>query len=108
MNNFDDYEEGANLEEAEFRKSAEIFSSGSPYKKRKAVHFKHDKELYVSLSYSSEDGLPLGTTAHIDHYNVSGIVGAIRKFADKNVTDHKPKISLSFAFDTSGVCKLAK
>jgi len=108
INNFADFETGAELEDAEFRKSAEIFGSGSQLKKRKAVHFKHDQELYVALSYAGDDGLPSGTSASIDHYNVSGIASAVEKYADANVTDHKPKISLSFSVDTSGVIKLSK
>lgn len=108
VNNFADFEAGEDLESADFRKSATIFSSGTPYKKRKAVHFKHDQELYVSLSYTTGDGLPSGTKPHIDHYNVSGIVGAVEKYKDKNVTDTKPKVSLSFAIDISGIVKLAK
>jgi len=108
INNFEDFEAGEDLENAEFRKSAEIFGSGTTYKKRKAVHFKHDKELFVSVSYTTGDGLPAGTKPHIDQYNVSGIVSAVEKYQDKNVTDTKPKISLSFAIDQSGVVKLSK
>jgi len=108
INNFEDFEAGEDLENAEFRKSAEIFASGTNFKKRKAVHFKHDKELFVSVSYTTGDGLPAGTKPHIDQYNVSGIVSAVEKYKDKNVTDTKPKISLSFAIDQSGVVKLSK
>eukprot|EP00493_Phyllostaurus_siculus_P021485 UN21812 len=108
INNFEDFEAGEDLENAEFRKSAEIFASGTNFKKLKAVHFKHDKELFVSVSYTTGDGLPAGTKPHIDQYNVSGIVSAVEKYSDKNVTDTKPKISLSFAIDQSGVVKLSK
>jgi hypoxia up-regulated 1 len=108
INNFDDFEAEADLENAEFRKSAEIFSSGTPLKKRKAVHFKHDNELFVSVSYTTGDGLPSGTQPHIDQYNVSGIVSAVEKYKDKNVTETKPKISLSFSLDHSGIVKLSK
>merc|ERR1719204_1357084 len=108
INNFEDFEAEVDLENAEFRKSAEIFSSGTPFKKRKAVHFKHDSELYVSVAYTTGDGLPSGTQPHIDQYNVSGIVSAVEKYKDKNVTDTKPKISLSFSLDQSGVVKLSK
>jgi len=108
INNFEDFKAGADLENAEFRKSAEIFSSGTNLKKRKAVHFKHDQELYVSVSYTTGDGLPSGTQPHIDHYNISGIVSAVEKYKDNNVTDTKPKLSLSFAIDQSGVVKLSK
>merc|ERR1719419_2030001 len=108
INNFDDFEAEVDLENAEFRKSAEIFASGTPFKKRNAVHFKHDNELYVSVSYTTGDGLPSGTQPHIDQYNVSGIVSAVEKYKDKNVTETKPKISLSFTIDQSGVAKLSK
>merc|ERR1719483_646959 len=84
INNFEDFEAGEDLENAEFRKSAEIFASGTNFKKRKAVHFKHDKELFVSVSYTPGDGLPAGTRPHIDQYNVSGIVSAVEKYNEKN------------------------
>jgi len=112
INNFDDYE--ASLEDESidltelFHKSAEIFESGHVLKKRKSVSFKHDKDLYVSIAHDEKDPLPAGTHPHIDHYNVSGIERAVKDYAERNVTDKRPNIRLSFLADGSGVVKLAK
>jgi len=112
INNFADYE--ASLEDDSidltelFHKSAEIFESGHVLKKRKSVSFKHDKELYVSIAHDENDPLPSGTHHHIDHYNVSGIERAVKEYSEKNVTDTRPNIRLSFLADGSGVVRLAK
>lgn len=112
INNFVDYE--ASLEDDSidltelFHKQAEVFESGHILKRRKSVSFKHDQDLYVSLSHGDDDPLPSGTKPHIDHYNVSGIERAVKDYSEKNITDPRPNIRLSFLSDGSGIVKLAK
>eukprot|EP00494_Astrolonche_serrata_P027365 UN27628 len=62
----------------------------------------------VELFHTSDETLPAGTSLPIANYNVSGVAKAIEKFQDRNVTNLKPKITLSFALDASGIAKLIK
>eukprot|EP00493_Phyllostaurus_siculus_P004913 UN04940 len=86
-----------------FSKRAMIFPENSILKRRKSVSFNHTEDLFVSLFYSDPKVLPSGTTAPIQIYRVSGVTAAIAKFKDKELASDKPKIVISFAYDSSGI-----
>jgi len=110
--NFEDYEAaengGPSLEDAEFSKRATIFKPNTQFKKRKVVHFKHSKSLFVSLFHADDSRLPVGTQPPLDNYNISGVERAIEEYSQKNVTDTVPKLSLSFSVDDTGIIRVSK
>eukprot|EP00455_Lapot_gusevi_P038029 TRINITY_DN4264_c0_g2_i1.p1 TRINITY_DN4264_c0_g2~~TRINITY_DN4264_c0_g2_i1.p1 ORF type:complete len:890 (-),score=423.85 TRINITY_DN4264_c0_g2_i1:69-2738(-) len=85
-----------------FTKRVSVFSRFNSLGKRKSVSFSHDNDLNCSMFYDSADLLPIGTTAPIASYEVTGI----KAIVNKHPTLGKPKINLSFQFDESSVVSM--
>lgn len=88
-------------------KHATIFKLGSKLGVKKTIAFTHDEDVHVEVSYDESDTLPLGTGLSIEQYDVSGIADFAKEMKEKD-PDLKPKVSLQFELDGSGLTRLVK
>ena len=88
-------------------KHATIFKLGSKLGVKKTIAFTHDEDVHVEVSYDESDTLPLGTGLSIEQYDVSGIAEFAKEMKKKD-PDLKPKVSLQFELDGSGLTRLVK
>ena len=88
-------------------KHATIFKLGSKLGVKKTIAFTHDEDVHVEVSYDESDTLPLGTGLSIEQYDVSGIAEFAKEMKEKD-PEFKPKVSLQFELDGSGLTRLVK
>jgi hypoxia up-regulated 1 len=88
-------------------KSAVIFKANGKVGVKKTIAFTHDRDIVCGLDYTKEDvNLPAGTERSLERYNITGVTEFAKKMAEKDLG--KPKVSLQFELDSSGVTSLVK
>ena len=91
-------------------KSAALFKRYNKLSKKKTVTFTHDRDFTAQLSYddASVPFLPAGVEAPLLQYNVTGLVAARgkEKYAKLFEEGQKPKVSVVFLLDSSGLVSL--
>jgi hypoxia up-regulated 1 len=73
---------------------------------KKTIAFTHDKDVHCALDYQENDMLPKGTEMTIERYNVTGVVAFAKEMEEKGLG--KPKVSLQFELNPSGITALVK
>ena len=100
---------GGEGEEA-WSKSAALFKRYNKLSKKKTVTFTHDRDFTAALSYddASAPYLPGSVQAALLQYNVTGLVAARNssKYARLFEEGQKPKVSVVFLLDSSGLVSL--
>ena len=100
----------ADSEEDAWTKSAALFKRYNKLSKKKTVTFTHDRDFTAQLSYdeASVPFLPSGVEAPLLQYNVTGLVAARNntKYAALFEEGQKPKVSVVFLLDSSGLVSL--
>ena len=100
----------ANAEDDGWTKSAALFKRYNKLSKKKTVTFTHDRDFTAELSYdeSSLPFLPLSVEAALLQYNVTGLVAAQNqsRYAKLFEEGQKPKVSVVFLLDSSGLVSL--
>lgn len=92
-----------NLTLVKLCKCTNIFEKSILIKHTKKISFKHNKNLYVTISFKKKGDLPLGTTQLIEVYKVNGIISAIKQF---NLFFIKPKVFLIFQTTKNSIVQL--
>lgn len=94
-----------------FSKRASLFSRLNRLAKKKTVQFTHTADFDCQLSHEATKSavLPAGIPLPIDLYNVTGLTKLMNstRYADL-LKDQKPKVSLSFLLDNSGLSTLVR
>ena len=80
-----------------------IFEPNSQMPLKKVLSFKRVEDFYVDVKFSNADRLPPTKSDFIGAYNVSGVAKAVAK----NETE-KPKVTITFELDRSGMLKITK
>jgi hypoxia up-regulated 1 len=93
-------------EEEPWMKQATIFKALGKMGVKKTIAFTHDKDVHCSLDYQDNDMLPSGTELSIERYNVTGVVAFAKEMEEKGLG--KPKVSLQFELNPSGITALVK
>ena len=105
-----DGQEEAGSEEDTWTKSAALFKRYNKLSKKKTVTFTHDRDFTAQLSYddTSVPFLPSGVEAGLLQYNVSGLVAARSNVKYEKLFEdgQKPKVSVVFLLDSSGLVSL--
>ena len=100
----------AETDEDAWTKSAALFRRYNKLSKKKTVTFTHDRDFTAQLSYddASVPFLPSGVQAQLLQYNVTGLVAARgnAKYAKLFEEGQKPKVSVVFLLDSSGLVSL--
>jgi len=100
----------ADSEEDTWTKSAALFKRYNKLSKKKTVTFTHDRDFTAQLSYdeASVPFLPSDVQASLLQYNVTGLVAAKSnaKYAKLFEEGQKPKVSVVFLLDSSGLVSL--
>jgi hypoxia up-regulated 1 len=98
-----------------FSKRAALFKRHNRLSKKKTVQFTHTGDFSCQLSHEAPKAgatsglLPIGIPLPLDHYNVTGLSKLVagERYAELLKTQ-KPKVSLSFLLDASGVSTLSR
>lgn len=94
-----------------FSKRASLFKRLNRLSKKKTVQFTHTGDFECQLSHETGKSvvLPHGIPAPLDHYNVTGLNALVAnpKYTDL-LKEQKPRVSLSFLLDSSGVSSLVR
>lgn len=98
--------EGEGVEAEAWKKEATIFKVNSKVGTKKTIAFTHDTDIQCTLDYLTTDVLPDGTETSLGRYEISGV----RKFAADMEAKGlgKPKVSLQFELDSSGITSIVK
>jgi hypoxia up-regulated 1 len=88
-------------------KQATIFKSFGKLNVKKTIAFTHEQDVHCSLDYAESEWLPEGTQRELQRYQVSGVADFAKEMAEKGL-EGKPKISLQFELDSSGITSLVK
>jgi hypoxia up-regulated 1 len=100
-----DEEEGEEKEE-EWSKHATVFKAFGKVGVKKTIAFTHDRDVACALDYEETDTLPTGTDTALERYNVTGIAAFAKEMEEKGLG--KPKVSLQFDLDSSGITQLIR
>lgn len=92
--------------EEPWTKKATIFKANAKMGVKKTIAFTHDTDVQVALDYQDNEMLPTGTELAIERYNVTGVVAFAKEMEEKGLG--KPKVSLQFELDASGITALVK
>jgi len=96
-------------EEGSFSKRASLFKRYNTLDKRKLVSFSHTRDFSASLFHDNPKLLPAGQRASICIYNVTGLTALVNDAKNAELLKtQKPRVSLSFELDASGLVTLAK
>jgi len=93
-----------------FHKRASLFKRFSPLHKKKTIQFKHSSDFLCHISHELQSNpLPPGIPAPIAAYNITGLsrLGESAKYAPL-LTDQKPRVSISFQLDLSGLVSITR
>lgn len=92
-----------------FSKRAALFRRYNRLSKRKTVTFSHTSDLQCSVHHDAPAQLPAGVSQNIGRINITGL-DALARNTDKQelLATQKPKVSLSFILDASGLVDLVK
>lgn len=93
-------------EKESWMKKATIFKANSKMGVKKTIAFTHDTDVHVALDYQENYMLPKGTEQTIERYNVTGVVAFAKEMEEKGLG--KPKVSLQFELNPSGITALVK
>jgi len=101
---------------AGFSKRASLFKRHNRLAKKKTVQFNYTADFQTALSHDAVAGkglpLPAGIPLPLDSYNVTGLTKLVEspspKYAELLAAGKKPKVSLSFLLDSSGVTTLTR
>lgn len=115
-----DAEEALEAEALKWSKSTTVFKPRSRLDSKKVIAFHHDHDIACDLFYAEAEGgaellggLPSGTPLGLGGFNVSGVRRFAQGMAAKNLTgcgpdlNPKPKVTLHFKLDASGIVRLA-
>jgi hypoxia up-regulated 1 len=92
-----------------FSKRTSLFKANNKLAKKKTVAFIHNRDFTVELFHEAAESLPADTNSQLLIYNVTGLSDAHTKerYAEL-LKAQKPKVSLSFLLDNSGIVSLVK
>ena len=94
-----------------FSKRASLFKRYNRLMKKKTVQFTKNSDFVAQLSHESSkaNALPAGIPLPIDLYNITGVARLLNnsRYTDLLV-DQKPRVSLSFMLDSSGLSTLVR
>jgi len=98
-----------------YSKHATLFRRHHRLAKRKTVALTLAEDMRATLQYESKEALPKGVSTLIAAYNISGLSSAaeganpaVKPEVAKLLQTQKPKVSLSFVLDGSGLTELFK
>ena len=102
---------GGNNKEAEeeamaWNKSTTLFKEGSKLDSKKTIAFHHDYDIACNVSYDASATLPATASDRIAAYNITGIANFAKEMAAKGLD--KPKVTLTFRLDSSGLLSISK
>jgi len=91
-------------------KTAQLFKRFSRLVKKKTVTFSHERDFSISLFHENPEQLVASNNAVIANYNITGVEAIITdaKYAAALASGQKPKISISFILDSSGMVELVR
>eukprot|EP00614_Pseudopedinella_elastica_P026670 CAMPEP_0172615954 /NCGR_PEP_ID=MMETSP1068-20121228/62611_1 /TAXON_ID=35684 /ORGANISM="Pseudopedinella elastica, Strain CCMP716" /LENGTH=966 /DNA_ID=CAMNT_0013421253 /DNA_START=59 /DNA_END=2959 /DNA_ORIENTATION=+ len=107
-------------EAANWKKTATVFKAWSKLDSKKVLAFHHDQDIKLDVSYAEqpaqgeESMLPPGTRVKLSSFNVTGVEKFAKGMGAKNLTvcgndqNPKPKVTLHFKLDSSGMVVLTK
>lgn len=93
-------------EEEAWHKEATIFKSNSKVGIKKTIAFTHETDVQCSIDYVDDEHLPEGTEKSLGRYSISGVAKFAAEMEKKGLG--KPKVSLQFQLDTSGITGIVK
>lgn len=105
----------ADEESDAWSKSTTLFKPWSKLDSRKLISFHHDRDITCEVSYEANDNsLPQGSAKIISQVNITGISEFVKGMETKglktcgNDENTKPKVTLHFKLDASGIVRLLK
>lgn len=84
-----------------------LFKANTKFPHKKLITMTRTEDLFVTLSYRDDDGVP---TAPIASFNITGVSAAIARM-EKDPTKKqvgKPKVSVTFSLTSSGLLEVSK
>jgi hypoxia up-regulated 1 len=94
-------------EDATWNKRAAIFKPWTKFGVKKTIAFTHDRDVVCALDYDADDDLlPVGTERELVRYTITGVSAFSLEMAEKGLG--KPKVSLQFELNDSGIASLIK
>lgn len=94
-----------------FSKRASLFKRYNRLMKKKTVQFTKNTDFVAQLSHESSKNnvLPAGIPLPIDLYNITGVARLLNNSRyTELLVDQKPRVSLSFLLDSSGLSTLVR
>jgi hypoxia up-regulated 1 len=108
----------ADVESDKWEKSTTLFKSWSKLDAKKLIAFHHDRDIMCEVSYAQDEPgfelLPQGTPKLIAQYNITGVSEVMKAMTTKGYKtcgldgSTKPKMTLHFKLDSSGIVRLVK
>merc|ERR1712130_251738 len=93
-------------------KQATLFKRNNKLGKRKTVAFNHTRDFFCEIFHENGTNIPEGLSLELVKYNVSGLTAVVENPKNQhllmfNNQIQKPRVSLHFALDSSGIIRLA-
>jgi len=89
-----------------WHKEATVFKRNSKVGIKKTIAFTHETDVQCAINYVDDDALPEGTGKSLGRYSISGVAKFAAEMEKKGLG--KPKVSLQFQLDTSGITGIIK